>query len=517
MPAFISDLDAPLLRLGPNSVLDLRTLLCGLMIWGATGAGKTSAARVLRWALLRAGFGLLVFMAKPEELALFLGDAKANGRARSVIVFDETSRFNFLDWLIAKYGLRGLGTITDCLLRIVEAVDLAAGGLGGASQEAFWRDATRSMIAYCVPVLHAAIGRVTVANIVAFVNSAATDAKQYLDPDFAASSFAARTLRKAVDHPAVRLPKDTLDAALEYWFRSFTTMVDKTRSNVLISLTTKLDRFVQPGMLRDCFCSEQTTVVPEMMFGGGIILMNLPVLTHGEDGIIAQHLMKYLAMLAVNGRNALEPRYRERPVVFYADEAHHFVSLKDDEFLATCRGSRAAIVFLSQNLPSFYGKLGENRVQTVNGLVGKFNTHLFHLNPCPVTNEWASRLIGRGLTERGNRSRSAGTNRTRGLSDGRNTSDGQSHSPGIVFNSNFTNNAGTGQSWNLNVGDGSSETASVGTSEQMDNLVEPNYFATALRPGGPRNRNLVTGLMFRAGAQFRESGGRNTILLTFKQ
>jgi hypothetical protein len=50
--------------------------------------------------------------------------------------------------------------------------------------------------------------------------------------------------------------------------------------------------------------------------------------------------------------------------------------------------------------------------------------------------------------------------------------------------------------------------------EQMDNLIEPNFFANELLAGGGEH-HIVTALLFRAGARF--SNGQNFILVGFRQ
>jgi hypothetical protein len=51
----------------------------------------------------------------------------------------------------------------------------------------------------------------------------------------------------------------------------------------------------------------------------------------------------------------------------------------------------------------------------------------------------------------------------------------------------------------------------------MDNLVESRFFGSALKAGGPRNKNLVTAVWFKAGANFEASDGSNWLLATFRQ
>ena len=155
----------------------------------------------------------------------------------------------------------------------------------------------------------------------------------------------------------------------------------------MVSVTTKLDRFLH-GRMKSLFCGK-TTIVPEMTFHGAIIVLAMPVLTWGDDGLVAQLLLKYLFQIAVEGRNDLPPEHRERPVCLWMDEAHYFLAASDDSFLSTCRASRACVVAMSQSLPSYYGRLGKDKVDMVDGLLGKFNIHMafWALNSCPHMND----------------------------------------------------------------------------------------------------------------------------------
>jgi hypothetical protein len=415
-----------------------------------------------------------------------------------------------------------MANVIECLMRVLAAADAATGNLG-AAPEIFWEHATRKLLNYALPVLYAAHGTVSVASLVAFLVAAATDGKQYVDPAWAATSFAAQTLRKAVDNPALPLPQDELETLLAYWFREYPAITERTRSNIVVSVTTKLDRFLH-GRMKSLFCGK-TTIVPEMTFHGAIIILAMPVLTWGDDGVIAQLLFKYLFQVAVEGRNALSPKHRERPVCLWMDEAHYFLAVSDDAFLSTCRASRACVVALSQNLPSYYSRIGKDKVDAVDGLLGKFNTHVFCLNSCPRTNQWASQLIGRGIHNRATRGRSVGTNASRNMNSGANTGGGASSGSGSSFgpgggnwNSNSGTSASSGNSWGSNVGRGESESSNWGTSEQVDFLIEPGFFASALKNGGPANNYEVTAVLFRAGANFPEGFvSPSTLLLTFRQ
>ena len=51
-------------------------------------------------------------------------------------------------------------------------------------------------------------------------------------------------------------------------------------------------------------------------------------------------------------------------------------------------------------------------------------------------------------------------------------------------------------------------------------MLDTNYFATSLKTGAPKNNYEVTGVWFRAGAQFQEpipNTSSNVVLATFTQ
>jgi hypothetical protein len=287
-----------------------------------------------------------------------------------------------------------------------------------------------------------------------------------------------------------------------------------------------LDRF-RHGRLQRAFCG-RTTIVPEMTFHGAIIVLAMPTLTWNEDGIIAQQLFEYMWQRAVLGRNSLPQKHRERPVFLHSDEAQGTVSSYDGEFLSMCRGSKCSVCYLTQSLPTYYSKMGgDNPRNAADALIGKFMTNVFHSSACPVTNEYASRVIGKVVKRRRNASNGTSQSTNLGMSEGSNENNGSSSNYGSSFgsssgqgSSNFNqgsgHNCGSGNNWGSNRGRGSSENASEGYSESLEYVIEPGDFARTLKTGGPQSGNEVTGVWFQSGRIFRASGG-NTLLARFKQ
>ena len=147
---------------------------------------------------------------------------------------------------------------------------------------------------------------------------------------------------------------------------------------------------------------------------------------------------------------------------------------------------------------------GDNPRDDAHSLVGKFTTHIYHSNPCPETNEFASRMIGKQMTQR--RNFNAGNSRSfnEGMSAGENENSGSSSSygwssgQGYSLSSNSGSTSGEGNNWGSNRGRGYTDNISHGHSESMEFVIEPGEFARILKTGGAANGNIVTGIWFQS-------------------
>lgn len=521
----VGQLDAPLLKLNPWDHFRLRDAVQGVLITGGIGSGKTSGSgQALAGAYLCAGFGGLVCCAKPEEVELWRDYARRHGRAKSLMEFDGAKfRFNPIAYELARNGWDGINNVIEIVMRMLEIARNVSPSPSRGGDE-FWENTTRQKLRNAIPVLYAAYGTVRISDLLRFVRSAPRVREEMRDPAWQAASFFYQTFALAAD----KLPDDLGERVIAYWRDDFATLDPKTRSNILISLTTALDRF-NNGWLRDAFCSD-SNIVPELCFDGSLIILNLPALTHNEDGIIAQQLFKFMWQRAMLARNGLPRRYRERPVFLWADEAQYFINSYDAEFLSTCRGSLVCVVFLSQSLPTYYAKMaGDNARDRVHHLLGNFATKIWHnLGGCAETAEWAAKTLGRKVHLRQNWSEGQGFNRNMGMNAGEGTNWGRSFQSG--GNSSHSSNGGSShgsswsaggssggsENWGRNQGLGNSSNSNHGYSEQVDWVLEPAEFSRGLKTGGPANANRVSAVWYQAGRAFRASG-TNALMAEFRQ
>lgn len=530
---YADSLDAKLLQLGGQDHFTLRDAAQSVLVIGGTGSGKTTGAgKALREALLRSGAGGIVLVAKPEEADLWRADIARCGRSASLIDWNGSNGgYNFIAAELVRQGSDGVNAVIELIMRVLEMARLASPS-PGRTGDAFWDDTVRQILRNCVALLFAATGTVKISDILKFVRAAPTSPEQMGDADWQRQSFFCHMFLAAAE----RLQQGSIpgfddgagERTVAYWQRDFAAMDAKLRGNVLVSLTTALDRF-NHGWLADAFCGE-TSIVPELTFHGAIILLAMPALTRNEDGIIAQQLFKLAWQRGVLTRNALAPDQRERLLFCYADECQYFCNSYDAEFLSISRGSRAATIYLTQSLPTFYAKMGgENARERVHHLLGNFGTKVFHsLGGCPETSEWAARTIGKGLQSRANYSQNQGSNSQFGMNMGEGTNWGSNSGAGSNFsigpdgrsssgsNSSSGSSSGGSDQWGRNRGTGSSHGQSWGHSETMDYLIEPGQFSRMLKTGGPANGNRVSAVWYQAGRRFAASGG-NALLVEFQQ
>ncbi len=521
-------LDTPLLRLSENDHWSVSDAVRHTFISGDSGSGKTSGSgAALRGALLKAGSGALVLVAKPEEADLWRKACKDAGRLGSLIELDGRNgqAFNFLAYEMARLGSEGIGSVVECLLRVVEAAKVASASPGKDGDQ-FWQEATRMLLRHSLPVILAATGNVTIPHIIEFVRTAPRTPDEMQDDEWQRRSFFYRTLM-ASEH---RLAPDVGEKMISYWLHEYAALDAKTRANIVVSLSTTLDRFCHGWMARS-FCGE-TTFVPALCFHGAIILLNMPALTLNEDGVIAQVLFKFIWQRAMLSRNALPQTFRERLCFLWIDEYQTFASSYDPQFLSACRASMVATVLLTQSLPTLYASMpGENARDKVDHLTGLCSTKIVHSTSCTVTARWAADMIGRTLHQRGNYSAGDSYSENQGtnvsLGDNWGTNQGSNWSSGVSVQDgktshNWSSGSSSGSSsggssnWGRSRGSSTSRSLSQGWSEQMDHAIEPAALGRMLKTGGRANGGMVTGILYQSGRIFAASGS-NYMVASFQQ
>lgn len=470
-------MDRALLSFGRGDAWTIRDACEGCQVFGQTGSGKTSGSGYrIAEAFLREGMGGLVLTAKDDERPMWEAWCRQLGRGDDVIVFDRhmAQRFNFLDYEMNRTG-EGAGQTLNLAFMFQQVSEVAEKHSGGqSSEQRFWRGAMREMLTHAIDVVALSGEKMTLQALYDVISSAPRTVEEASNEAFMEKAYLMHCLREALARPLSPPQQGDLDNAGNYWFKKFPKEAPDTRSSIITTFTSMANSFMH-SPFRELFCTD-TTVTPEATFDGKIIIVDLPVLEHGELGQQAQIVWKFLWQQAA-GRRPLGPD--ARPVFLWADEAQYFVTSNDTKFQSTSRSKRVCTVYLTQNLPSYLAELGQSARPAVESLLGNLGTKIFHMNIEEQTNLYAANLIGKTWQVRSNRSVTEQPART----------------------------MAEGLAPKLSV--------STGVTESEEYQVPPIAFAQLLT-GGPNNKRRVGAIICKGGRQFRGSGS-HYLISTFQQ
>jgi hypothetical protein len=431
------------------------------MIFGATGSGKTtgSGAKVAR-GFLRSGFGGLVLCVKKDEPALWQQYAQQVGRADDIRMFGarEGDGFNFLEYEQRRRG-DGAGHTENLVQLFVQVTEIVS--QKRRSSEPYFELAMKQLLRNTIDLITLGGERVDLGTIAAVIQSAPQTPEEAVSSQWLKSALCARLLARADDNTqADQRRRPDYEITANYWLGELPRLDHRTKSNVISTFTTLADALLR-GKMRQLFCAA-TTLTPDDLLDGKIIVVALPVKEYAELGQFAGVIWKFLA------QKALERQERPtRPVFIWADEAHHFTTSHDQLFQTTARSARAATVYLAQNYPNFLAALGGEQAAKarVDSLLGNLQTKIFHQNSDPETNDLAAKTISKFLHYR------------------------RSETNGVESNSSTMQ-------------------------PTVDFEVQPQAF-TMLKKGGTQNRCVVDAIIHQGGRQW--SSGRTWIRTTFNQ
>lgn len=472
--------DLPLLRFGDASGGDAWTLqdACeGVFITGATGSGKTSGSgATLARTFLECGFGGVVLTVKPDERQLWERYAAECGRKEQLCIVEPggACRINFLDYEARRPGA-GSGLIENLVNIFYTILEVYTRSQGDQAAKDFWENAGRQLLRNVLRVLERSRGSLSLEEIGLLLTEAPQSPEQVAGDAWKRTKHFGVWLQQALARAKGTPYERVMNEARRYWLEEFPSLARETRSCLITGLTAMADAFVEPA-IHDLFCTD-TTLIPESVTEGAVVVVDLPLKRYKAVGLFAQMIWKHLFQEAIERRSDPDDATR-RPVFLWADEAQFFYGAYDGLFQSTARSSRCATVYLTQNIPNFYGVLGGHQAKSkVDGFLGNLNTKIFHCNNDPTTNQWAAEQIGKRLTHR------------------------------------FSSNSGTSRKsfWDFFP----SESRSTGMQEVIDYEVQPSDF-TQLRTGSAQYDCLVDAYFVKSGACFNATG-KHFFKITFQQ
>lgn len=377
---------------GPQDVLTLDDVTQGTLILGATGSGKTTGSgKVLAQAFLAKHFGGIILTTKPGEGREWTGLCKLLGREGDIrwVRFDGPVKMNLLAYETQRPGAGA--QLTENLVGFFRVLLSVLGNRHSQrADEGFWHNAGNQLLRNVFDVFLLAQVPLNLDRLADFVTAAPTSRPKD-DEEWRSIPLFGEILG-AAESNVVAADRRVLDKAKSYWLEDYPALNSQTRSCITFGFKAMLD-VLRTRHFYDLLCTE-TTITPECVFSGAIIILDIPVKEFGDAGVLVQCAFKYLFQRAVERRQDLGDD--TRPVFIFADEAQNFFTPYDTTFQQTARSSRVATVYLSQNLNNFYAHLGGGDIARYqfDSLAGNLNTRIFHCNGDMLTNEWASKMFG---------------------------------------------------------------------------------------------------------------------------
>lgn len=464
------DLDRSVLNLDnpkhPDDQILLRDLLEHILVLGSTGTGKTStvgyylARNILSRACPQSGLktGMIVFQYK-DDTEQWLRWAEQFGRLEDVIVIgeDDSDVFNILD----AYRDMDANSAVDTLMVLSK---LTLNGSSSGDEKPFWQIMNRQRLHRLVLLNQLSGESLNVLTLARIHDSAPQNEAQLHNQEFLANSACWQLLGQAQDRHGSDYPPFKL--CEDYFLRRMPYLAEETASSILSMTGGILEPFLSSPVLNRLFCGETRLSLDEML-NGKIVLLNLPIQKLEYVGRIAQMLFKHVLQKRIEARDLQES---PNPVIFHIDEFQHLISEHDALFMSTARSSRAGCLLMTQNISGLYGHVGgaaQLASHKVTSLLALCNHKFFLAQNDATTNEFASKIIGKGLEHMG------------------------------------------GASIDMEQFKGSAS-----SSESYQPLFMPNEF-TMLSRGGAAHDHLVEAVVTATGKRF--SNGRNFLLTRFKQ
>jgi hypothetical protein len=392
-------LDRGLIGLSESDYVDARQAVEGIFISGAPGAGKSAnVGKQLAFAFLRIpNSGALILTAKSEETRAWIEYAEKCGRSKDLIVFNESSGLVF-DPLAYEWNRpgRGAGDVENIVDFFSTLVALGKKDSVGHGHDPFWERGNEQLMRNVIKLLDLAGEQISIVTIDRCIKSLPTEPDQHEDEAWREASFCAQLMDR------VRQRKETLtdaqwsdlDFVAQFLFHKWPAFDERPRSSLEMTWSGMADKFLFNPFNR-IFCGGECTITPEMTtHEGKIVLVDFPLLEYGfETARLIQVIIKLTFQKAW-----LRRKIEESPnlVFLWQDEFQYFVTRRDNFFQQTCRGSRVAVVCLTQNILNLAEELGEQEPGAkTKSFLGNLATKIFLQQNEISTAQFAADQIGK--------------------------------------------------------------------------------------------------------------------------
>lgn len=378
-----------------GDVLMAGDLWRGVCILGATGSGKSSASgKFFTAQMLQGGWGMLVTTVKPGDTEDIVALARQYGRGDDVILFGpdhEQWSFNPLAYESARPDAGG-GLVENVARLLMTTLQASESGTL-SHQDPFWTRAAMMLLRNALSLLIATGEEITFSNLGRLIASGPQGIEQLESKSWQQHSYCVDLLcllGELVE--AGKADAHELNVARQYWLGEFANLASATRSSICLTVSSLTDSFAREPMHR--LFAGKTTLVPEFLTHGKIIVLDMPLKAYQDFGRMGQIIFKLCAFAALERRDVTQ---NPRPVGIVQDEFQELVTSEDMRFQATARSARVCNMCMTQSLSGLYARLGGQAggQANVDALLTNLSIKVFHANSDPTTNAWVEQMMGK--------------------------------------------------------------------------------------------------------------------------
>lgn len=389
-------------------VLDRKGLYTGLIVFGATGTGKTSACA---YPFMEQLFGYKK-TDRNEKIGGLILDVKGdfwieassilerNGRKDDLIVIEPGSGWYFNP---VHYPALDAKIIAERLYSVLENINS-----NDARQDSFWKDKSINLLSNSLSVVRLSLGYVTLSDVYEIIsNESALENILKLAGNIANQKTS--EIKNTKKNPLTLIEKMEIEAEINEiklissYFKGgdFAGLDERTRGIIKSEALRVCSDFIKPRFM-EAFCPPREKInfpgFREALDKGRVVVLNMPETKYGLTGKTIGIMLKldYFRTVLNRVNEAIMDTSVNvsRPMLFICDEYQNYVTSgdieSDAEFFARCRQSKAINIMLTQSYSSLKLKLGSE--EKLNSLIGNIRSSLWLSLSDDYSREKASRI-----------------------------------------------------------------------------------------------------------------------------
>lgn len=385
-------LDLKLLKLNGRDWITLGQALLSIIIFGATGSGKTSGPfQYIIRALMRVRCGGLFLCVKQDAAESYRRWAKEEGREADVINFSIGSGhgFNFLQYLSNQRTDPGL-IVEMVVYVLMETLDILSRHT--MREDRFFREAAKELFRNICLVLYIAEGSIRLEALAEMLSNVPRDANQARST----STYFGQMLEKAWKNAAGTPLEAQMTAVIRFFTVDWANYAIETRESIRATAQVLINELTHPPLVN--LFGRETTVTPDDVHAGKLIIVDIPIHFHQRVGQIAATIFKTSVQretLARRERNeGVTDESKIRTIFIAGDEAHELVTRGDETFVSSCRELRGITVYATQTINNFVKQLEKPTTLT---LLAGLRTRFIARTEDADTANWVRDTLGQSL------------------------------------------------------------------------------------------------------------------------